>query len=457
MEILLTHGYFLGDDPIEQRIMKPYVPLGILSIGTYLSQKGFAVKIFDSTFQSIDAFQNYMQIHKPPVVGIYINMMTKFSALKMISIAKLFGAIVVVGGPEPASYAEEFIDHGVDIVVIGEGEITLESVLHQIRIGSSDYSEIDGIIFREDGNIIRTEPRAFISELDQLPIPDRSQIDVTPYLEAWQKHHGYTSLSVISMRGCPYTCSWCSHAVYGESYRRRSAHLVADEIELLQSTFHPDLFWFADDVFTINHKWLFDFEKELLQRKIKIKYECITRADRMNESVVSAMKNTGCIRLWIGSESGSQKILDSMSRGVQVEQVQSMTKLAQKNGIEVGMFIMLGYKDEISDDIERTIRHLKIARPEHVLTTIAYPIKGTAFYQEIESRLEIPQTDWSEWNDRMIDFTGRYSKKYYWYANRRIVNEAKWSRLMNNEQKDWFSIGLSFSKAKLAQIGMKLS
>ena len=302
MELLLTHGYFLAEDPVEQRIMKPYVPLGILSISTYLSQKGFSVQLFDSTFQSIDAFGEYIRKHKPAVIGIYVNMMTKFSALKMIAIARACGATVIVGGPEPASYAEEFIGHGAEIVVIGEGEITLEEILQQNRTGSSDYFAIDGIVFRKDAKIVRTKPRAFISDLDRLPVPDRSRIDMTPYLDAWRKQHRRTSLSLISMRGCPYTCAWCSHGVYGESHRRRSPKVIADEIEMLQTEFHPDLFWFADDVFTINHTWLFEFEKELRARNINIHYECITRADRMNERVVSALKNTGCERLWIGSE-----------------------------------------------------------------------------------------------------------------------------------------------------------
>jgi anaerobic magnesium-protoporphyrin IX monomethyl ester cyclase len=458
MDILLTHAYFLAEDPVEQRIMKPYAPLGILSIASYLKQHGFEAILFDTTFRTMSEFEECITRWKPRMVGISINMMTKFSALKMIAIAKSSGAFVIAGGPEPASYCEDYLAHGVDVVVVGEGELTVAELLHRTSSSSFDLADIEGIVFRRsDGQIIRTRPRAFIADYDQLPIPDRSQIDMAPYLNAWKTRHGVSSLSLITMRGCPYTCRWCSHAVYGESYRRRSPRLVVDEIEQLLAGYAPDMLWFADDVFTISHKWLFELEKELNNRKISLKYECISRADRINNEVALSLKNTGCARLWIGSESGSQQILDAMSRGVRVEEVQSATGLLQKHGIEVGMFIMLGYPEETREDIERTIKHVKASRPEIVLTTLAYPIKGTPFYQDVETRLQIPEVRWSEMNDRMVDFSGRYSKRFYWYANRRVIQEGAWSRLLRKEPKDWFGIAASFAKAKVAHIGMMLT
>jgi radical SAM superfamily enzyme YgiQ (UPF0313 family) len=296
-----------------------------------------------------------------------------------------------------------------------------------------------------------------IPDIDLLPFPDRNKVALAPYLDVWRARHGFASLSMITMRGCPYTCTWCSHGVYGESYRRRSPRLVADEIEWLLAAHRPDALWFADDVFTISHRWLFGLEDELRRRSLSLSYECITRADRMNEDVVRSLASTGCRRLWIGSESGSQRILDAMSRRVHVEQVQAMTHLAQRHGIQVGMFIMLGYSGETWEDVEATVRHVRASRPDIVLTTVAYPIKGTRFYEENRDALVMPALPFGEWNDRMIDIKGRSSRRFYWFASRRIVNEAGVSRLAHHPGRKWAPITTSFLKAKAAQLGMYLT
>lgn len=458
MDILLTHGYHLSGDPAEQRIMKPYVPLGILAIAAYLAREGFTAEVFDSTFETPAGFAQLLVHHRPPVVGIYVTMMTRTSALAMVLTARASGAFVVVGGPEPPYYAAEFLGHGADAVVIGEGELTVTELLRLPARTPDRLRTIAGIAFRDDaGNVVTNPPRPQIADVDSLPFPDRSKAPIRRYMQAWRERHGYASLSLIAMRGCPYTCKWCSHAVYGESYRRRAPRLVVEEIGRLRDEFAPDAFWFADDVFTISHRWVFDFEKELLARGGPIRYECITRADRLNEEIVRALKATGCTRLWIGSESGSQRILDAMSRGVRVEQVQAMTRLVRSAGIEVGMFIMLGYPGETSRDIEETVCHLKKARPDFVLTTVAYPIKGTPFYEESSRDLIVPELPFAEWNDRMIGIAGRYSGRFYWFANRRVINEAAWTRQRGNGGAGLGRAASAFLKAKAAQVGMYLT
>ncbi len=454
-DILLAHAYYLSRDAVEQRVMRPYVPLGILSIAASLDSVGWSTTVFDATFRTPEDFETRLATERPSVVGIYVNMMTKTNALAMAAAAKRSGAFVIVGGPEPVFYAEEFLARNVDVVVVGEGELTTHELLAALRDGKSDFSQIQGIVYRSrDGSIVRTPRRPHITSLDTLPFPDRTKVDLTEYLNAWKQRHGSTSLSMVTMRGCPFTCTWCSHAVYGESYRRRSAQHVVRELVMLNGRYHPDAYWFADDVFTINHSWLFAFAEELRRERLSITYECITRADRMNEQVVEALRESGCKRLWIGSESGSQRILDAMSRRVSVEQVQAMTHLAQANGIEVGMFIMLGYAGETREDIEETARHVRECRPDQILTTVAYPIKGTSFYNEVQERLVLPQLPFELWNDRMIDITGRYSRRFYWFANRRVVNEAAWGRWSHAPHRSWRKAALSYIKAKTAQAFM---
>ena len=250
------------------------------------------------------------------------------------------------------------------------------------------------------------------------------------------------------MRGCPYTCKWCSRGVYGLSYRRRSAHHVVEELRMLHDTYHADTFWFVDDVFTISHKWMENFREELQKRNLHISYECITRADRLNEHIIRILKETGCFRVWIGAESGSQKVIDLMDRRVQVGQVRDMIRLTRRYGIEAGTFIMLGYPGETEEDIEETIRHLKESNPDQFTITIAYPIKGTEFYEEVLGSHRADM-DWHKSTDRQTDFRRTYSRRYYDFAVRRVINE------MNSFTHKRNSLDIQAAKFKLKSIVAK--
>ena len=232
--------------------------------------------------------------------------------------------------------------------------------------------------------------------------------------------------------------------MYGLSYRRRSAANVVDEMEQLKSTYQPDTLWFVDDVFTVSHNWMQDFANEVQLRNCKIPYECITRADRLNEEVLQLLHQSGCIRVWIGAESGSQKIIDAMDRRVDVEQVRNMIQLAKKYHIETGTFIMLGYPGEDESDIEETIFHLKAANPDYFTITVAYPIKGTALYTQVEPDF-INQQDWATSSDRDINFKRTYSEQYYKFAVRRVVNEVNYFKHKRLQDK---------VKSSLAKSGM---
>ncbi len=433
MDILLAHGYFLHDDPHELKIMKPYPPLGILYISAYLKSQGFDVGVFDSTFSSLEAFQAYLARERPPVVGLYTNLMTKRAVLAIARLVKEAGGIVILGGPEPPYYAAEYLARGADIIVKGEGELTLAALLpHLARRGLNQLEAVAGIAFRDgDGQVVETPPRPFIADLSAHPWPDREAIDIPQYMRVWKDHHGQSSISVIHARGCPYTCKWCSHSVYGNTHRRRTPEDAADELLWIKERYNPDLIWYADDVFAINHRWLFQYAEALKTRGVRIPFECISRADRLNEEVVKTLADMGCYRLWNGSESGSQRVLDAMDRKVQAQDVQAKTHLLQRYGIETGMFIMLGYEGETIRDLEETVEHLKKSNPDIFLTTIAYPIKGTPYYAEVESRI-LASRPWEDRSDRDLTVAGRYSRRFYRFATRWMVNEVALHRAQTN-------------------------
>jgi radical SAM superfamily enzyme YgiQ (UPF0313 family) len=429
MDILLTHGYFLYEDPKELQIMKPYPPLGILYICAHLRGKGMQVQVFDSTFSSRQQLFDVIEKGPPSVLGIYANLMTRPNVVEILRCAKDAGWKTIVGGPEPAAYIEQYLDAGADFVVIGEGEITLEELLPVLH-GDSHQSldEIAGIAFRSpSGNIIQTRPREQIHNIDAQPWPAREAIDMDRYVSVWREHHGTGAVSLITARGCPYHCRWCSHQVFGKTHRRRTPASVADELAWLVRRYHPDLAWMADDVFTIHHGWLFQYASELKERGLKIPFECISRADRLNPKVVQTLAEIGCFRVWIGSESGSQRILDAMERGVTVDEVQTAVGLCRSSGIQTGMFLMWGYEGEELEDVEATIQHVKKTDPDIFFTTVSYPIQGTQYASEVAGRVEHLQA-WSVSSDRDVRIRGRHSRRFYGFADQLLRTEVELER-----------------------------
>ena len=255
------------------------------------------------------------------------------------------------------------------------------------------------------------------------------------YVQTWRDAHGQGSLSFITARGCPYRCRWCSHQVFGMTHRRRKPLAVVDEVEWLLSTYHPDMVWIADDVFTIHHGWLRQYTAEMRRRGLHIPFECISRADRLSDEVVDLLAELGCFRVWIGSESGSQRILDSMERGVTVEQVQSAVSACKTRGIQTGMFLMWGYQGEELQDIEQTIEHVKRSDPDIFFTTIAYPIKGTPFYKSVADSL-VQLKPWNETSDREVVVQGRRPARFYEFADRLLRDEVELARRRRSGSKD---------------------
>jgi radical SAM superfamily enzyme YgiQ (UPF0313 family) len=426
MDLLLTHGYFLYEDPKELQIMKPYVPLGILYLASHLRARNFDVEVFDTTFASRQELFGLLQDARPSVLGIYANLMTRSSVVQILKQAKESGWRTVVGGPEPAAYVEEYLAAGADVVVIGEGEITLEELLPILKNGSVHaLHHVNGIAFRgEDGNVRRTSPRSQIQDIDRQPWPSRELVPMERYIETWRQHHGTGSVSIITARGCPYDCRWCSHAVYGKTHRRRKPASVVDELEWILDRYIPDMLWIADDVFTIHHGWLAQFAAEMRRRKLQIPFECISRADRINEQVADLLAELGCFRIWIGSESGSQRVLDAMQRGVSTTQVRDAVDVCKDRGIQTGMFLMWGYEGEEMEDIEATIHHVKRTAPDIFFTTVAYPIRGTPYFEEVADRVTTTKL-WADSSDRDFRIRGRHSRRFYQHADKLLRAEVE--------------------------------
>ena len=461
MKILLTHGYFIADDLREQEIMRPYPPLGLLYISGFLSKNGIANEVLDTTFMSRETFKAHVLGAKPRIISFYVNLMTRPVILELIAwirtqtqAPELQKAQIIIGGPEGRFHAENFLKNGANVVVVGEGEETMLELAQTLGAPMNPFlNQVKSIIFiNGHGEVTATEERPQIRDVDSL-IPDRNAIDLSPYIKVWKERHGRSMLNINSMRGCPFTCRWCSRAVYGQSYRRRSPECVVAEMQAIQQQYLPDALWFVDDVFTISQKWMEAFADEILAVGLDLPYECISRADRLNDEVIALLKQSGCFRLWIGAESGSQKILNAMDRKVTAVETRLMIYKARAAGIETGTFIMLGYPGETIEDIEETVEHLVACDPEYFTLTIAYPITGTELHNEVQA-IMTDELDWLTTNDRQQDFERTYPRAFYGYAVSWVTHIVKF-RQLKKHRKELSKAGLGhWVKAKAARARM---
>jgi radical SAM superfamily enzyme YgiQ (UPF0313 family) len=209
----------------------------------------------------------------------------------------------------------------------------------------------------------------------------------------------------------------------------------------------------ADDVFTIHHGWLFQYAAELKRRGLKLPFECISRADRLSPQVAATLAEMGCFRVWIGSESGSQRILDAMERGVTAEEVRSAVAVCKSHGIKTGMFLMWGYEGEELDDIEATIDHVKKTDPDIFFTTVAYPIKGTPYFAEVANRVENLKP-WNVGSDREVRIRNRHSRQFYSFADKLLRTEVELERLRKQSVIDGSAIAELQSKVSDFRAGL---
>jgi radical SAM superfamily enzyme YgiQ (UPF0313 family) len=439
VDLLLVNPLFLVQDPVERRLMTPYFPLGLLYLAATARAAGYTVSIFDAMFHDDEqAFARALEMEQPRVVGISVLATVRGAALRLAEQAHRSGAVVIAGGADPTGRPESYLRHGpegehvVDIVVVGEGEQTLLELLPVLLAGEPKEEalrSIDGLAFLDsDEKLVSTAPRRHCTDLDSLALPARDLIDVEAYRQAWREHHGYFSLSIIATRGCPYGCKWCQKSVFGRSFRPRSPESVAEEMRAIKEQYQPDQLRIVDDVMGIDRDWVRAWHDAVLARDAVTPFECLSRVDLMDEEVVRLLREAGCIRIAFGAESGSQKVLDAMNKGTRVEQIWHATKLCRRAGIETYFYIMLGYPGEEWPDILQTVELLKSTRPDQFSSTIAYPLPGTEFFEEVEHRL-LDAPDWDYTAENRLLFQREYSTPFYRWVQRWLHQEWHMARL----------------------------
>jgi anaerobic magnesium-protoporphyrin IX monomethyl ester cyclase len=426
-DVLIGQTYFLRFDQKLWEAMQPYPPLGSLYAASFLREQGYDVGFFDAMLASSeDEWASALDREKPLYAVLYednFNYLSKMcllrmrqAAFRMIGMAKRRGCAVIVCGSDATDHAAEFIEQGADFVLLGEGEETLQELMSSLSARQPDALEsILGLAFadRDTGEVRQNPRRPDIRDLDSLPFPAWDLVDIAQYRDIWEKRHGFYSMNMVTTRGCPYHCNWCAKPIWGQRYNSRSPENVVAELAWLKQTYKPDHIWFADDIMGLKPHWVDRFADLVEQQNARLPFKSLHRADLLlRGNTIEALKRAGARTIWIGAESGSQKILDAMDKGTTVKQIRDATKRMQAAGIEVGFFIQFGYPGENREDIEKTLQMIRECNPDDVGASVSYPLPGTKFYEAVREQLGVKQ-NWLDSADLAMMYQGTFSTDFY--------------------------------------------
>jgi anaerobic magnesium-protoporphyrin IX monomethyl ester cyclase len=453
-QVLLGQSYFLYFDPKLWQAMQPYPPLGTLYAASCLRQHGYSIALFDAVLaRSESEWAEALEEHKPRFAVLYednFNYLSKMclvrmrdAAFRMIDQAKQHGCTVILCGADATDNAEDYLARGADYILLGEGEDTLVELL-DVLAGKSNtpVSEIQGLAYKNVTDARRNPRRPDLRDLDGLPFPAWDLVDISRYRAIWLDRHGYFSMNMVTTRGCPFHCNWCAKPIWGQRYNTRSPENVVAEMKWLKDEYRPDHIWFADDIFGLKPGWLQRFGELVAAQSAGIPFKSLSRADLLaRPGEVEALRRAGAQTVWLGAESGSQKILDAMEKGTRVEQIHEAARLLQEAGIKVGFFLQFGYPGETHSDIQKTLKMVRDCDPDDIGISVSYPLPGTKFYQAVKTQLGARQ-NWQDSSDLAMLYQGPFSTAYYRKLHTVVHKEFR-------SRKAWQSLrrGLSLRQA----------
>lgn len=434
--ILFTHSYFLKFDSKQLKIGQPYAPLGTLYAAAVIRENGYKVWLHDVQFtDGPEEVLPLLNEKQPDYFVIYddgFNYLTKMcltnmrdAAFEMIRYAKQRNCIVIVSGSDSTDRYEKYLDTGADFVLIGEAEQTLLELVRSIDQGHEDLSNVPGLAFKKHETFIKTGTRKVMRDLDCLPLPAWDIVDITPYKNMWLQHAGFFSVNIGTTRGCPFKCNWCAKPIYGNRYNARSPQNVIKEIKYLSERFGNDHIWFCDDIFGLKPGWVNEFADLVKKENLKFKFKIQSRADLLvEENYVNALARAGCDNVWMGAESGSQKILDAMDKGITIGQIEEATALLKNYHIKPSFFIQFGYLGETMKDIRATIKMINCLMPYEIGVSVSYPLPGTRFYEIVKEELK-EKSNWTDSDDLALLFHNTYQPAFYKQLHRYVHKNFK--------------------------------
>lgn len=425
MKILLSHSYFLFLDPKEAANHKPYPPLAPLTLAAWIKQElDVDVHFYDVMFDPDETgLVQALRDVQPDIFLLYdddFNYLTKmclenmrravFRALEQIPKHGLF----IAHGSDASDQAEDYLRAGFDVVVHRNAEkIVVDMLRAYIAESSMDtLHNMDGISYLTNGVYQQTPQTRTNFDLEQSPMPRWDLIELAPYRQMWQQHHSYFSLNVSTSHGCPFSCNWCAKPLYGRTYKAIPPERIAEQFHFLSAQLGADHIWVTDDIFGLKPGWLTRFADHLELLSVRVPYKCLSRADLIDDKVGAELARSGCNELWLGVESGSQKVLDAMDKKVEIKQILKATQILKRNGIQVGFFLQYGYPGEEFIDIEMTLDLIRTCLPDHIGISVSYPLKGTPFYEKVASQMG-DKRNWDDSGDLALIFPGKYHPDFY--------------------------------------------
>jgi len=397
-------------------------------VAAVLEENGHLVKILDlgALRFSENPLPMIIRQEKPDIVGITAMTPTINSAVRVAKKVKESNSdiTVVLGGTHATILPEETLKNApeIDMIVRGEGEQTILELVKVLEENASNLDRVLGVTYREGASMRSNPARPPILELDELPFPAFHLLMVGKYrLHPPFGRHSF-AMPIITSRGCPYRCIFCSKSVCGKKYRSNSSGYVVDEIRLLTEKFGVKEIKFYDDVFTLDRKRVVSICMRLKEQGINIPWTCETRVNLVDSDLLGVMKDAGCYMIAYGVESGNQGVLSNLKKDITLEQAIKAFKSTHDAGIETVAYFMIGSPEETPETIRETIEFAKRLNPDFVQFSIAIPYPGTEFYSLAVEEGYIPE----KWDE-------------YVYANLKSVDNPNFrtKTLSREELKAW--------------------
>jgi anaerobic magnesium-protoporphyrin IX monomethyl ester cyclase len=426
MRILFGQSYYLRFDPKLWEAQQPYPPLGTLYAAAMLRAAGCDVHVFDAMLATgTDAWAQALDRVQPQIAVLYednFNYLSKMSLLRMreaasvmMQAARARGCVVIVAGSDMTDHPDYYLNHGADYVILGEGEQTLLALIDLLQSGTPSDRALAttlGLAYRNAGGIRRNSPRPVMRHLDLLPYPAWDLIDMEAYRRVWRKH-GRFSLNLVTTRGCPFHCNWCAKPIWGQKYNSHSPQYIVEQMKHLKARYRPDHLWFMDDIMGIRDLWIEEFADLLDEHQAHIPFKSLNRADLLLRGrTIPALARAGAEIVWIGAESGSQKILDAMDKGTTVEQIYEATRKLHEHGVKVAFFLQFGYPGETREDIALTLKMVRDLMPDDIGISVSYPLPGTPFYERVRDQLA-QRRNWYDSEDMAMLYHGPFTTEFY--------------------------------------------
>ena len=437
-DIVFSHSYYYKFDAKQWKNKTPFPPLGTIYAASYLREHGYTVGLFDvNLLDDPKTIKPYLEKEQPKIFVLYddgFNYLTKMcltkmreAAFEMIKIAKNLDCHVIVCSSDSTDHFEKYLEAGADYIIQGEGEISLKELVDALS-NNEDTSQIKGLVFNSNGEIIKNPKHAVLRDLDVLPMPAWDLIDIPSYKEIWESGGNEFTLNIATTRGCPYKCNWCAKPIYGNRYNSHSPAYITKHIKYLSETYNVNRFWMCDDIFGLKPNWVQNFNVSLKKEKLSISYYIQSRVDLLlKEDTIDALAESGLEEVWVGAESGSQAILDAMDKDTKVEQIYEATRLLKAKNIRVAFFIQFGYINETKEDIHKTIAMIKELVPDNIGISVSYPLPGTPFYDKVKDDLML-KANWKDSDDLAMLFKGTYSTEFYKKLQRYVHKEYRISQ-----------------------------